>query len=312
MSHDAIGQTCALLAAFTWASALVMFKRSGELVEPLSLNLFKNVVALICFGATLVAVPLVSRVLPGIEQVSVIPDLTDGDVQFDAVILAVSGILGIAMADTIFFYGLNLIGVGLITIVDCSYAPFMVLFSAVLLFEELTLFEYLGIALIVSAVLLVAGAKPPENRTRGQLVLGVLCGLAAIALMAFGIVMAKPVLEQYSVIWATLVRLLAGTLVLALFVSVGPGRVKSWSVFKPDRVWRVMIPASIAGTYLALVFWVAGFKYTKASVAAILNQTSVIFAMILAAVYLKEPMTPRKIAAVVLALAGVVVMTAFQ
>jgi drug/metabolite transporter (DMT)-like permease len=62
--------------------------------------------------------------------------------------------------------------------------------------------------------------------------------------------------------------------------------------------------------YFALLFWIAGFKYTYASLAAILNQTSVIFALILASVFLKERFTRRKLAAVVLAFAGVAIIAA--
>ena len=51
-----------------------------------------------------------------------------------------------------------------------------------------------------------------------------------------------------------------------------------------------------------------GFKYTHASVAAILNQTSVIFALILATLILKEEFTWRKVVAATLALSGVVMI----
>jgi drug/metabolite transporter (DMT)-like permease len=80
-------------------------------------------------------------------------------------------------------------------------------------------------------------------------------------------------------------------------------------VFRPTHSWRYALPASILGTYLAMIFWVAGFKYTHASVAAVLNQTSVVFACVLAALFLKERFGPRQIAAIALALTGVVVIT---
>ena len=69
------------------------------------------------------------------------------------------------------------------------------------------------------------------------------------------------------------------------------------------------MPASVLGAYLAMIFWIAGFKYTKASTAGILNQTSVVFALILATVILKEPFTRRKLASVILAMAGVLLIT---
>ncbi|MCH7814824.1 MAG: EamA family transporter, partial [Planctomycetes bacterium] len=44
------------------------------------------------------------------------------------------------------------------------------------------------------------------------------------------------------------------------------------------------------------------------SLAALLNQTSVIFALVLASVFLKERFTRRKLLAIVLGLAGVVLV----
>lgn len=57
------------------------------------------------------------------------------------------------------------------------------------------------------------------------------------------------------------------------------------------------------------MLWVAGFKYTYAAVAGVLNQTTVVFASVLAALFLKEQFGRRKIAALVLALIGVVMVT---
>ena len=51
--------------------------------------------------------------------------------------------------------------------------------------------------------------------------------------------------------------------------------------------------------------WIVGFKYTSVSVASILNQTSVFFTLILAAIFLKERLSSLKIAGAVLGFLGV-------
>jgi drug/metabolite transporter (DMT)-like permease len=71
-----------------------------------------------------------------------------------------------------------------------------------------------------------------------------------------------------------------------------------------------MIPGTVLGSFLSLIFWIAGMKYTQASIAAILNQTSSIHQIVLATIFLKEPMTRRKAVAAVLALAGIVMVIA--
>ncbi len=50
-------------------------------------------------------------------------------------------------------------------------------------------------------------------------------------------------------------------------------------------------------------------KYTQAGSAAILNQTSSIFVLILASIFLHEAFTRRKFVASVLAIGGIVLVT---
>jgi multidrug transporter EmrE-like cation transporter len=75
-----------------------------------------------------------------------------------------------------------------------------------------------------------------------------------------------------------------------------------WTLVR--RQARVALPAGVVSTvsYL-LILWV----YTRAPVApaAALRDTSAVFALLIAAVWLKEPLGPRRVAIVALALAGV-------
>ena len=282
----------------TWAFALCLFKRSGERIPPLALNLFKNTVGLILLGFTLLFMG------QGLEVFGEYPNE-------DLFILLLSGFLGIALADTVFLHALNLIGVGLISIVDCLYSPLVILFSLLLLGEALTVYHYVGGALVLVGVLFSSKHPPPAGRTRGQLLRGIMWAVLGLAMMAIGIVVAKPVLDlmDFPLLWATTLRLLAGTVALALLAAASPKRGELWSVFRPSAVWKYCLPGSVLGTYVCLITWMAGFKYTYASVAAILNQTSTLFAIILATLMLKEPFTGRKLAAVCLAFAGVALVT---
>ena len=69
--------------------------------------------------------------------------------------------------------------------------------------------------------------------------------------------------------------------------------------------WGKLVLAAFVGQFLAMVLWLAGYKYTLASVAAILNETASVFILLLAWVWLKEPLTRRALAGVGLTLAGV-------
>jgi drug/metabolite transporter (DMT)-like permease len=65
-----------------------------------------------------------------------------------------------------------------------------------------------------------------------------------------------------------------------------------------------MLLGTLFGSYLSLMAWLAGFKYSQAGVAALLNQTSTVLIVLLAAVFLKERLTRVKLVAVALAFTG--------
>jgi drug/metabolite transporter (DMT)-like permease len=299
MQDHLLGASFALAAALVWAFAVILFKRCGEKISPLSLNLFKNCVALVLLAVTLLVIG---------ESFGTLSDFSAEDIW----ILVLSGFLGITLADTLFFYSLNLVGVSIVSIVDTLYSPFILLFSWMLLSEQLTALQYLGAGLIIMAVLITTRMDPPKDRTRGQLLAGIVIGVVNMALMGLGIVIAKPVLEYFPIIWATTIRLAAGSAALFIIVLALPQRKALLAAFRPSRDWKMAVPGSILGAYLACILWIGGFKYTYASVASVLNQTSTVLSILLAVIILKETFTRRKFLAMVLAMAGIALVMVFQ
>jgi drug/metabolite transporter (DMT)-like permease len=90
---------------------------------------------------------------------------------------------------------------------------------------------------------------------------------------------------------------------------LAPNRREIFGLFRPAPNWKYSMPGTLLGSYLALIFWIAGMKYSMAGPAAILNQTSSIYVLIFASIFLKEPFTTRKVVASVLAIAGIVMVT---
>ena len=78
--------------------------------------------------------------------------------------------------------------------------------------------------------------------------------------------------------------------------------------FRAPHDWLQICTASFLGAYLAILFWLAGYKYTLASIASVLNETSSIFIMLLAWLMLRESLTRRKLLGLVCTFAGVVMM----
>jgi len=72
--------------------------------------------------------------------------------------------------------------------------------------------------------------------------------------------------------------------------------------------WRKLVLAAFVGQFLSMVFWLGGYKFTSASVAAILNESASVFILLLAWAWLNEPLTRRALAGVALTVSGVACM----
>jgi len=284
-----LGQTLALLSAVFWAFAVILFKKSGETVHPIGLNLFKNLLAMVLFIPTmLIFRETFFRPIPFSEYA----------------IFLISGVLGIAIGDTLFFMSLNRIGAGLTAIVGYMYSPSIILFSVLFLKESLNLLQILGVILILSALLSTTQIKLPKNLSRKALLIGILWGTLASIATAIGIVLIKPMLGKTPLLWATEIRLIAGFFSLLIITSFLPARKRIIASLLTTKGLGYTIGGTLVGTYIALVVWLGGMKYTQASIAAPLNQISNIFVFILAAMILKEPITLRRILAIIIAFGG--------
>ena len=290
MNIPYFGETLALTTAVIWSFAVILFKKSGETVNPLGLNIFKNTL-------TMLLIPLTMLIL-GQEFFLAVPFN-------DCLLLMLSGVLGIGIADTLFFKSLNLLGAARSAIVDCLYSPVIILLSMFWLKERLTIIQAIGVVLIVSAVLAIGREKGLIGITKRQLIMGILLGTAAMFTMGVGIVMIKPLLEQLPVLWTIEIRLIGAAISLFVILGFHPNKRKVVHSVMEVKSWKYMIPGSILGTYIALMLWIGGMKYTSASIASALNQTSNVFIFILAALFLKEKITRYKLAGIIMAVAGV-------
>jgi len=285
-----IGEILSVGAAMFWAVGVVLFKKSGETMRPLALNFFKNAVAMLLLLPT---IPLAGE------------SFAPADQPLEAwVLLATSGAIGIAIADTLFFFSLEKLGAGLTAVVDTSYTPLMLFLSLFVLGEQIGAPVYVGAALIIIGMLIGSRTKPAPGSTRRDLIVGTIVGVTGIGLMAVSIVLIKRVLDGAPVLWATWLRLVAGTVVLVPMLLASPRRRELLRSLVTWRSFAFPLAAAVVGTYLAMMSWIGGMKHVDVSVATTLNQLSTIFIFALAIIFLKEAVTWRRILAIALACSG--------
>lgn len=288
------GETWSIICALFWASATILFRVAVRGIPAMELALFKNSFAMILFFLTWLAFP----------DLDAQGELSSRDI----FILIVSGMLGIGVGDTLFLYSLKILGAGRNAILACLFSPFVILLSLLFLEERIGMLQLVGILIILIGILMAIYQKPQHALSKDQLIRGTLIGIVAVFFMAVGMVSTKPILTDASPITVSCIRLIGGTTGILLF-TVFSGRVfHSIQVFKGHLPWKVMLIGAFAGSYLALFAWIVGFKYTSVSVASILNQTSVFFTLILAALFLKERLSLLKVAGAILGFFGVLLI----
>ena len=288
-----LGEFFSLASAAAWAVGVILYRRLGETLPPLALNFLKNLLVL---GMILPAVPL----LHGFE----LPAFTG----LQLGLALASGFVGIALADTLYFRALNELGAGRMGIIGNLYSPLVIVLSFAFLGERLTMMQIGGFALVTAGVLTIAmGRRERDDDAPRHPIKGILLGVLAIALMAVAIVMVKRVLEAQPLMWVTLLRLIGAVGGLFL-IALLTGNLQRLRPNGAKFDWRLLLAAAFVGQCLSMVLWLAGYKFTQASIAAILNETSSVFIVLLAWLWLKEPLGRRGAIGVSLTLGGVALM----
>ncbi len=291
------GELFALSSALVWALAVILFRRSGETLPPFELNLFKNFVGLVLLVPAILVFEGFALPVYSLTEVA---------------LLFVSGLLGIAVADTWYFRALNMMGASRTGIVSSLFSPFVILLSAIFLGERLGAWQWLGFLFVMSGVLLVTWRSNRllvEKAVDGADVKkGVIYGAGAVFMMAAGVVMVKEILETRSFLWTVQLRMVGGGCGMLLYILVNSQWQSVRRNFSQPQAWGRVTFASFLGSYFALILWLAGYKLIDASVASVLNETNVAFIVFLAWLMLGEQLNRRKLIGLCLTLGGVIIM----
>lgn len=294
---DLLGVLASLGSALAWAVGSILFRRIGERASPSAMNLTKSLLGLGLLGLGVLATGLtafpLSQFLP----------------------LALSGVLGIAIGDTLFFAALVRLEPRVTLMLATVGNVMTVLLAAVVLGERLDVLAWVGVALVLGAVawVLQLGAEPgatPAATGRARRV-GIFCGVGAAFATSSSLLIAKVAMEsgaveqQMSALQATWVRLFAGVLALGLFRALQGGLVADLAAFKlPGFVRELLVAVTVVmfgGFWLSLL----SLRYTDAAVATALAGTEPILVLPLLRFWLGERVRPAAWAAAAVGVFGV-------
>jgi drug/metabolite transporter (DMT)-like permease len=287
-----LGALAALGSAASWALGSVLFKQLGEELEPVVLTATKGIA-----GAAMLGLVLRLFTFQPVSSAAL-------------VLLVLSGLLGIAAGDTLFFMALNRLGAQAVVLLLTLGQVLTVLLAVIWLGERPDLMAWAGIVLVTAGVMMVMWPRLRGEAGHSELV-GVLLGLAAVGCMAVATVIAKQAMDAGSnSAQATLVRMLAGT---AGAVLLGAAMGQRMSSLRP------LFGARFAGFFLLSVavvtfggFWLSLFAINNAGVAVAntLGSLEPVLVLPVAAVLLKERVTPKVLAGSCAATIGAVLLAA--
>lgn len=293
-----VGDLYAIGSALVWSFSVILMRVAGYQIPPIPLTFFKSCVALFLLIITLI-----------LFGESLFVDLSGSEY----LRLIISGAVGISIADAMIAASLNRLGASLQALADCAYTPVITLVGFFMFGEMLSGWEIIGGLLVVSGVFAGAVMKA-EVATKKDLMISILLAASAHAIMGVGILMVRDIYREESVIWVTSFRFLVAVVAMLIYAYFRwPGNLKKrlFMGFYRVDMWRTIIPMALLGPFLTTLFWIAGFKYLEAGRAAIYNQLSTVFIILLAYFFLGEKLTKRKMLGVVLALTGASIV-AFQ
>ena len=289
-----LGDIYAILTAICWSCGVICFDIAGRVLNSLQISLLKNIVGVLGFIGFLL---LQGDPFPLFDQ-------------HDYFILVVSGFIGVALGDLLFLASLRRIGSSLSAIISTSYSVSIFILAYIMYQEVISVFAYFGGVMVISGVI-VGTRESPENRTPRDIYIGAFYGFLAHFFTAYSVLLLRPVMESHPVVPIALVRFTTGIIFSAAAIIYLNGYSELRETMAKGFGHVYLLAGSFLGTFLSVIFWLSGYKYTLAGRAAIYNQLSTIFIIILAAIFLKEVMTTKKWAAVSLALGGAFIVSIY-
>lgn len=322
------GEGAALLAAFLWAAATLMFGRLGLRLSPLVLNIVKGVCAIAMMILTL-SIQFAAVGWPRLPLNSI-------------VLLIVSGALGIGLGDTAYFSAINALGARRALLLETLAPPIAAVLAWVFLAEQLPLTAVAGIVITLLGVAWVISERVP-GKTKQTTKAGIRVALLATFCQAAGAVLSRAALADtvVSPLWSSVIRLFSGLIFMGILALVrseylepaftaaasasdttsAPSENQQRQDVNSQKITRArwqrvvttlrspqliasVAAASFFATYLGIWLQQVSLKYTETGIAQALLATSPLFVLPMA-VLLGEKLSWRAILGVAISLGGV-------
>jgi len=286
-----VGVLIAILSAASWAMGTIIFDKIGKKMPAEGITFFKSAMSVLLMAALMLVF--------GFEMP------TGRQLLF----LALSGLIGISIGDTLFFRSLQHLGVKMQVLYFILGQVLTVFLSYLFLGEILTLLQYIGAFVVIVGVLLVIFDKQDNRPNKFK---GIIEGLLAMICYSVSIILIKSVLDDVSAVTATFYRMLF-SVVFVLIGGLFGKKVKVWAEpLKQRNILTLFAVNAVIVTYGGFLMSVLALKYIDVSIASILSTTEPLFTLLFAFLINKDKPTKRELIGAAITFIGVLMMIIFQ
>lgn len=287
-----IGEISAIAAAIVWAMATWIYSQFSHHFSALQMNIIKGTMASVMMFMVLPLMPM-PEVQLGLHHVG---------------ILAISGVIGIAIGDSAYFASLKRIGANKTLLLESLAPPLSGILALLALGSTLSYQGWLGVIVTTLSVTFVIFQPTLDDRPLS--LSGVAFGVLASVCQATGVVISHYALVAGDVppLLGALIRLSIGVAFVVLsikFIEKKPFysiQKNALALSSKAKLWFVL--AIFVGTFLALWLQQVALKFANPATAQTLIATSPLFMLIIYA-WKGETITKKSVMGTLAALFGV-------
>lgn len=282
------GIIAALGSAASWAFATVSFDRLGKLIPAAGMTFYKGLFSLLLMLALIIFTG-------GFDTLST----------RDFIILALSGIIGISIGDTLFFRSLQDLGAKVQVLYFMLGQVVTLVLSFLLLGEVLTTKEYVGATILLCGVIIVTIGQQEDHPNKLR---GIIGGFASILCFSFSSIMVKVAIADVTVPTATFWRMFFST-VAVMGIGLISNQLSNWSKpFKKPGTVLLFLVNVVVVTYGGFLLSTFALKYITVSLASVLSATEPVFVLILAFLINHEKVKGREIIGAFVTISGLLII----
>jgi len=297
MFQSHLGEFAALMTAFFWAVTALAFHKAVNNVGSLVVNFIRLFLAVFLLSG-------LSFVLRGTFWPS-----DAGTHQW--IFLSLSGLIGFVLGDYALFKSYEYVEARISMLIMALAPPFAFLIGWMLMDEQMTLQNLLGMLLTligISLVILNRNASDSSKKRKLSLnysLKGLLYALGGALGQAVGLVLSKYGMADYDAIASTHIRVIVGAIIFGIIVIIAGKTKATWSAAKDIKVMRPMSIGAFFGPFLGVYFSLLAVKYTTTGIASTIMAIVPVLIIPPAIILFKEKVSLKEFIGATVAVLGV-------